>query len=213
MWEKKKKICISSCVKFQFGQFLRLPCQPGDIWTACKSDFLFSFGKNLKWQKVAIWIVIWYVLTYVFYNGNYCDGKRLPSQIRKNIILLHCKCFDHKDYGDWKLQGTCRENLHYLWKRAVRIAGFPRNSYSLCSAGLFETKCTSKLISTHCNLNKLWLCEEDRHDACCLSPLLAKKWPRFKDSDSFNSEFDSKLGELNTEILDEFDSISFLPKR
>ena len=24
VWEKKKKICISSCVKFQFGQFLLL---------------------------------------------------------------------------------------------------------------------------------------------------------------------------------------------
>ena len=22
---------------------------------------------------------------------------------------VHCKCFDHKDYRDWKLQGTCRE--------------------------------------------------------------------------------------------------------
>ena len=41
---------------------------------------------------------------------------------------LHCKCFDHKNYRDWKLRGPCRENLHYLWKRAVRIVGFPRNS-------------------------------------------------------------------------------------
>ena len=38
--------------------------------------------------------------------------------------FLHCKCFDHKNYGDWKLQGPCRENLHYLWKRAVRISEF-----------------------------------------------------------------------------------------
>ena len=28
-------------------------------------------------------------------------------------------------YGDWKLRGPCRENLYYLWKRAVRIAGYP----------------------------------------------------------------------------------------
>ena len=42
---------------------------------------------------------------------------------------IHCKCFDHKNYSDWKLQGTCRENLHYLWKRAVRIAGKPCNNY------------------------------------------------------------------------------------
>ena len=43
------------------------------------------------------------------------------------VLVVHCKCFDHKNYGDWKLQGPCRENLHYLRKRAVRIAGFPRN--------------------------------------------------------------------------------------
>ena len=34
--------------------------------------------------------------------------------------LLHCKCFDYKNYGDWKLQGPCREHLHYLLKRAER---------------------------------------------------------------------------------------------
>ena len=44
-----------------------------------------------------------------------------------NELKLHCQCFHHKNYGDWKLQGPCRENLHYLWKRAVRIAGKPRN--------------------------------------------------------------------------------------
>ena len=44
-----------------------------------------------------------------------------------NVLLVHCKCFDHKNYGDWKKRGPCRENLHYLWKRAVRIAGFPSN--------------------------------------------------------------------------------------
>ena len=32
--------------------------------------------------------------------------------LKKN--LLHCKCFDHKNYRDWKLRGPCRENLHYL---------------------------------------------------------------------------------------------------
>jgi hypothetical protein len=47
------------------------------------------------------------------------------------VDVVHCRFFDHKAYGDWKLQGTCRENLHYLRKRTVRIAGFPRNSYSL----------------------------------------------------------------------------------
>ena len=41
--------------------------------------------------------------------------------------MQHCKCLDHKNCGDWKLWGPCKENLHYLWKRAVRIAGKPRN--------------------------------------------------------------------------------------
>ena len=42
---------------------------------------------------------------------------------------LHCKCFDHKNYRNWKLRGPCRENLHYLWKRAVRIVGKPCDNY------------------------------------------------------------------------------------
>ena len=45
----------------------------------------------------------------------------------------HCKCFEHKNYGDWKLRGPCRENLHYLWKRAVRIVGKPRDNYRSCN--------------------------------------------------------------------------------
>jgi hypothetical protein len=49
------------------------------------------------------------------------------------MITLHCKCFDHKNYGEWKLQGPCRENLHYLCKRAVRIAGKPRDNYKSCN--------------------------------------------------------------------------------
>ena len=54
---------------------------------------------------------------------------------------LHCKFLPHENYRDWELQGPCRENLHYLWKRAVDkpcniyrlwgipmiIIGFPRN--------------------------------------------------------------------------------------
>jgi hypothetical protein len=54
----------------------------------------------------------------------------VPSFI---FIALHCKCFDHKSYGDWKLRGPCRENLHYLWKRAVRIAGKPCDNYRSCN--------------------------------------------------------------------------------
>ena len=46
----------------------------------------------------------------------------LMRQVNAHFTVhQHCKCFDHKDYGDWKLQGTWRENLHCLWKRDVRI--------------------------------------------------------------------------------------------
>ena len=50
----------------------------------------------------------------------------------KAFLVLHRKCFDYKNYGDWKLQGPCRENLHYLWKRAVKIAGNPHDNYRTC---------------------------------------------------------------------------------
>ena len=31
------------------------------------------------------------------------------------------------------MRGPCRENLHYLWKRAVRIAGKPHDNYRSCN--------------------------------------------------------------------------------
>ena len=42
---------------------------------------------------------------------------------------IHCKFLPHENYGYWKLQGPCREKLHYLWKRAVSIAGKPSGNY------------------------------------------------------------------------------------
>ena len=60
--------------------------------------------------------------------SEYLNFKNLSQNQR-----THCKCFDHKNYGDWKLRGPCRENLHYLWKRAVRIAGKPRDNYRSCN--------------------------------------------------------------------------------
>ena len=38
---------------------------------------------------------------------------------------VHCKFLLHENYGDWELRGPNRENLHYLWKRAVRITKKP----------------------------------------------------------------------------------------
>ena len=55
---------------------------------------------------------------------------RFPSIMSS---ILHCKCFDHKNYGVWKLRSPCRENLHYLWKRAVRIAGKYNQNCTCCS--------------------------------------------------------------------------------
>ena len=52
-----------------------------------------------------------------------CIARLCYPEVGGSSPSIHCKCFDHKDYRDWKLQGTCRENMHYLWKRAVRIAG------------------------------------------------------------------------------------------
>ena len=36
-------------------------------------------------------------------------------------IEIHCKFSPHENYGNWELQGPCRENLHYLWKRWKKI--------------------------------------------------------------------------------------------
>jgi hypothetical protein len=51
------------------------------------------------------------------------------TKFYKNLLivwkLVHCKFLPHENYGDWKLRGPCRENLHYLWKRAVRITKKP----------------------------------------------------------------------------------------
>ena len=41
------------------------------------------------------------------------------------INALHCKFLPHENYGYWELRGPCSKNLHYLWKRAVRITKKP----------------------------------------------------------------------------------------
>ena len=62
-----------------------------------------------------------------------CKTSIYSYHISSYTIYVHCKCFDHKNYGDWKLRGPCMENLHYLWKRNVRIAGKPRDNYRSCN--------------------------------------------------------------------------------
>ena len=54
------------------------------------------------------------------------------STRKKNPIMnyeLHCKFLPHENYGDWELPGPCRESLHFLWKKAVRIARKPHDNY------------------------------------------------------------------------------------
>jgi hypothetical protein len=103
----------------------------------------------LVFSQIRFWIFVRNVLSYCFYKSDKikeCIERRhgeplkflhLPkmgllgsqaSTRKKNPIMnyeLHCKFLPHENYGDWELRGPCRENLHYLWKRAVRFAGKP----------------------------------------------------------------------------------------
>jgi hypothetical protein len=57
----------------------------------------------------------------------------VSTQRIQQQMYVHCKFLPHENYGDWKLRGPCRENLHYLWIRAVRIAGKPSDNYRSCN--------------------------------------------------------------------------------
>ena len=46
-------------------------------------------------------------------SGNRGSGGLCPPP------HLHCKFLPHENYGEWELQGPCKENLYYLRKRAV----------------------------------------------------------------------------------------------
>ena len=89
--------------------------------------------KLIKWVKswkfgsnFLSWISIFTSIRVCFSNFGHKIHACLFAKVYKGV---HCKCFDHKSYGDWKLRGPWRDNLHYLWKRAVRIAGKPRDNY------------------------------------------------------------------------------------
>ena len=53
------------------------------------------------------------------------------TQQKKNLAKTrpYCKFLPHENCRDWEFWGPCRENLHYLWKRAVQIAGKPHENY------------------------------------------------------------------------------------
>ena len=74
------------------------------------------------------------LLTYPY--ERFSEKKVLKIHIHnfEEISLYpHCKFLPHENYGDWELQSPCRENLHYLRKRAVRIAGKPWINYRSCN--------------------------------------------------------------------------------
>ena len=84
--------------------------------------------RHLHASEVAL-VVKFGAYTVIFKNILYLKMVSLRSNPVLTYLLcgkyLHCKCFDHKNYEDCR--GLCREDLYYLWKRAVRIAGFLHN--------------------------------------------------------------------------------------
>ena len=96
----------------------------------------FVFTLTITRQRIIppVFIIIFWPMCFSFFSD-------LLFSYSKNVHFLHflwhswktkvhCKFLPHENYRDWKLRGPCRENLHYLWKRAVRIVGFPCNFFS-----------------------------------------------------------------------------------
>ena len=76
------------------------------------------FFLDYKWGPIAILNVVYKIILPLF------------AMYRKPISSrLHYKFLPHENYRDWKLQSPCRENLHYQWKRPVRIAKKPCDNY------------------------------------------------------------------------------------
>ena len=75
--------------------------------------------------------------------------------VSKTPLLYTANVLTIKTMGTGNCRGPCRENLHYLWKRAVRIVGFPCNCgvslqflqpFSIDSA---DFPCKDPTISSH----------------------------------------------------------------
>ena len=56
------------------------------------------------------------------------DNTTFPKKNKKEV---HGKCFDHKDYKDWKLRDPCRGKS--ALSMAARIAKKPRDNYRSCN--------------------------------------------------------------------------------
>ena len=80
----------------------------------------------------------------VIYKGTFISNHSLEQkrceQMAQLVAPVNCpphqhtaNFLPHENYGDWELRGPCRENLHYLWKNAVRLSGKPHNNYRTCN--------------------------------------------------------------------------------
>ena len=82
-----------------------------DVWYKIRSQFWDLGSKDHIFSTT--------VLHLWFYHN-------LQSYDWENPIeICALKIFTYENYRDWELRGPCRENLHYLWKRAVRITNKP----------------------------------------------------------------------------------------
>ena len=115
------------------------------IWaTFIMFDYELNFVFTLTITRQRIighWIIFW-PMCFSFFSD-------LLFSYSKNVHFLHflwhswktkvhCKFLPHENYRDWKLRGPCREKLHYLWKRAVRIAKKPCDNHRSCNCHRFS---------------------------------------------------------------------------
>ena len=60
-------------------------------------------------------------LTDLYLTNQPVHNLEVHKAIEYKLQKGHSKFLPHENYGNWELRGSCRENLHYLWKWAVRI--------------------------------------------------------------------------------------------
>ena len=54
----------------------------------------------------------WEKVIYSKYYRRSNKSFHFWDELYNLAIMVHCKCLPHENYGDWKLWGPCRENLH-----------------------------------------------------------------------------------------------------
>ena len=105
-------------------------------------NFLFSpinhHGKKNCFTQQFSWD--WFIYISLNFQGIkekcFWEIKPVDILLDKNFLFMlerwkciisgvHCNFLPHENYGDLELRGPWRKNLHYLWKRAVRITKKP----------------------------------------------------------------------------------------